>query len=496
MVNQNTSQYLFDSDWYRQQYPDIPKSGIDPLYHYLNYGIKEGRLPCRVEALEWETALWETSAPEQQCLQALTKLQTSSQPLDVSYAAFALGRWYAWQNNWVVAARALAGRTQTSPKLPDHHGPDLLEVEALTRSGQFAMAWRKLGELHQAAPEFADASLAVANLLGAMGGQFSAAPDQTKQAWQAQRLSWINRVWLQAGLESIEQSLANNPLILDNLSPLNPVPAPNVKVEGSDKPLVSVIIPAFNTAEGLLTALQSLVNQTLAGAFPGAVEVLVVDDASTDNTAAVAEQFARQHPSVRVLRQPVNSGAYAARNRGLAEARGQCITVHDADDWSHPRKLEVQWQGLQEHPQWMACNSHWVRCTPGLVFSRWRMETGWIYRNTSSLMFRRKVYETLGFWDEVRVEADTEYYRRIRRAFGPETTGEVLPGVPLSFGRVLPSALTVHPETHLVTQFRGVRADYRKAAFEWHEQATTPEDLYMPRNAGQRAFEAPAGILR
>jgi hypothetical protein len=130
------------------------------------------------------------------------------------------------------------------------------------------------------------------------------------------------------------------------------------------------------------------------------------------------------------------------------------------------------------------------------MFSRWRMEEGWVYRNTSSLMFRRKVFDVLGYWDEVRVEADTEYHYRIRAAFGPQVTGEVLPGVPLAFGRVVPTALTVLPKTHLVTQFNGVRAEYRKAAFAWHAQAQAPEDLYLSRSADQRAFEAPADILR
>ncbi|TVT30965.1 glycosyltransferase family 2 protein [Marinobacter vinifirmus] len=490
---ENASRW-FDPDWYLQQYPDIAQAGLEPLQHYLNHGVKEGRLPCRLASLEWDQALWQQEQAEADCVQALTRLAASENPLEASYAAFALGRWHGWQDNWQEAARVLVARSQQPPRLPAHHGPDLLAVEALTRSGQLAGAWRRLLPLQQAEPEHADVCLAVANLLGAQVQQFEAAPAPVKQAWQNQRLGWINRVWRQAGLEPAQQAGSDQPLTIDNLAAPQPVPA--LTVEPDDRPLVSVIIPAYNAESGLRTALNSLVGQTLARAFPGAVEVVVVNDASTDNTAAIADAFAWQNPDVRVIHQTENSGAYAARNRGLAEARGQCITVHDADDWSHPRKLEAQWQALQEHPQWMACNSHWVRCTPDLQFSRWRMEEGWVYRNTSSLMFRRQVFETLGYWDEVRVEADTEYYYRIRAAFGAQATGEVLPGVPLAFGRVVPTALTVLPKTHLITQFKGVRADYRKAAFAWHEQAAGAEQLYMHRNTKNRPFEAPVGILR
>lgn len=484
----------FDSDWYRQQYPDVVQAGLEPLQHYLNHGRKEGRLPCRLYSLEWDQALWAQEQPQQVCVEALAELTASGNRLEASFAAFALGRWHACQGDWNAAARVLIGRAQQGARLPDHHGPDLLAVEALTRSGLLADAWRRLLVLQQAGPQQADVCLALANLLGAQQQRFSCAPEAVQQAWQSQRLTWINRVWQQAGLETVQLAEPGLSLTLDNLA--TPCPELALALESADRPLVSVIIPAYNAAAALHTALQSLAGQSLCRAFPGAVEVLVVNDASTDDTAAIAEAFARQHPFVRVLHQTENAGAYAARNCGLAEARGQCITVHDADDWSHPRKLELQWRALQRHPQWMACNSHWVRCTPDLVFSRWRMEDGWVYRNTSSLMFRRQVFEVLGYWDEVRVEADTEYYFRIRAAFGPQSTGEVLPGIPLALGRVVPTALTVMPATHLVTQFKGVRADYREAAFAWHGQAADADQLFMPRSPEQRPFRAPAGILR
>ncbi|UYO73885.1 glycosyltransferase [Halomonas qinghailakensis] len=500
----------FDSTWYCQQYPDVAAAGVDPYDHYMHHGVKEGRLPCPLKALEWDGALWQQTDDAAECVQALHHLLEHANPLEASFAGFALGRWYAWKQEWTEASRVLACRPMDDTCLPNHSGPALLEIEADTRSGAFSLAWRKIAQLRAQVPDYKDTFLAVSNLLQATAEQSAGVAGHVQATLQAQRLAWLNNVWLAAGLVPVALRNRQQPLSIDNLDSVrthrNDAGGPvqrQCSIESATKsatvsgrvPLVSVIVPVFNAGDGVLTALRSLAAQTLRRRFAGALEVIVVDDASTDNTVAVAEAFAAQTPGFRLLRQPENLGAYAARNRGLAEAKGECITVHDSDDWSHPQKLEIQWRGLQQHPEWVACNSYWVRCTSDLVFTSWRMEQGWIYRNTSSLMFRRKVFETLGYWDRVRVEADTEYHYRIQAAFGPQSLGEVLPGVPLAFGRVVPTALTMQSSTHLVTQFSGVRADYRKASEAWHRAASAPEDLYLPETPINRPFWAPVVII-
>ena len=95
-------------------------------------------------------------------------------------------------------------------------------------------------------------------------------------------------------------------------------------------PSVSVIIPAYNAADTLAETLASVVAQT----WPN-VEVLVVDDGSTDATADIVEMIAEQHHQVRLIRQ-TNAGVAAARNAGLREARGDLVAPLDADDLWHP----------------------------------------------------------------------------------------------------------------------------------------------------------------
>ena len=100
--------------------------------------------------------------------------------------------------------------------------------------------------------------------------------------------------------------------------------------------LVSVIVPAYNAARHLRQTLESIQLQT----YPS-IEVLVVDDGSTDSTPAIAAEFARADPRFRVITQ-ANAGVGAARNAAVREARGEYIAPADADDVWYPEKLEKQ----------------------------------------------------------------------------------------------------------------------------------------------------------
>jgi glycosyltransferase involved in cell wall biosynthesis len=103
-----------------------------------------------------------------------------------------------------------------------------------------------------------------------------------------------------------------------------------------DKPLVSVIIPAFNAAADIRQALHSVVTQTYR-----AIEVIVVDDGSSDATAAIVEEFISSNHQFQLIRQS-NAGVGAARNAAIRKARGKYIAPLDADDFWLPDKLEKQ----------------------------------------------------------------------------------------------------------------------------------------------------------
>jgi succinoglycan biosynthesis protein ExoO len=99
------------------------------------------------------------------------------------------------------------------------------------------------------------------------------------------------------------------------------------------RPLVSVVIPSFNAAQFIIRCLDSVFRQSV-----DSLEVIVVDDASTDDTAHVVSQYGA--PNLTLIRQPQNQGVCAARNRGVEFASGEWIAVMDADDWMSPHRLE------------------------------------------------------------------------------------------------------------------------------------------------------------
>jgi glycosyltransferase involved in cell wall biosynthesis len=98
---------------------------------------------------------------------------------------------------------------------------------------------------------------------------------------------------------------------------------------------VSVVVPTYNRSSRLGSTLQSALDQTLTD-----IEVVVVDDASTDDTRSVATSF--DDPRVRYLRHETNEGGAAARNTGIEAATGEYVAFLDDDDVWDPRKLERQ----------------------------------------------------------------------------------------------------------------------------------------------------------
>ncbi len=114
------------------------------------------------------------------------------------------------------------------------------------------------------------------------------------------------------------------------------------------RPPVSVIVPVYNSERFLAEALDSIARQSAPPA-----EIVVVDDGSTDESAAIAARY----PSVRLVRQ-ANAGVSAARNAGLAAATGERLAFLDADDLFLPGKLAAQALALDAHPEWDGVFGH------------------------------------------------------------------------------------------------------------------------------------------
>jgi len=171
----------------------------------------------------------------------------------------------------------------------------------------------------------------------------------------------------------------------------------------STSPLVSVIVPTYNRRAVLPRAVRSILEQTLQEA----VEVIVVDDGSTDGTA---DMLKTDFPTVQCIRQ-ANQGVSAARNTGLAAARGQWIALLDSDDHWLPQKLHSQLQALSAEPELRICHTEeiWIRNGRRVnPMKKHQKSGGWIYLkclplcciSPSSVVIHREVFDDVGLFDE------------------------------------------------------------------------------------------------
>jgi hypothetical protein len=213
--------------------------------------------------------------------------------------------------------------------------------------------------------------------------------------------------------------------------PALPPAAGNLRGAGAlpvvNGPLVSVIMTAYNAAQRIGPALDGLLSQTWRN-----LEVLVVDDASTDGTADVVQRVAQADARVRAVLLPCNVGTYVAKTVGLELARGGFVTCHDSDDWSHPLRIERQMLPLLKDSRLVATTSQWVRIQDDGVFYA-RPVHPLARMNPASPLFRKQaVLQRTGAWDAVRTGADSEFQTRLRLVFGRRAVRRL--ALPLTLG--------------------------------------------------------------
>lgn len=106
--------------------------------------------------------------------------------------------------------------------------------------------------------------------------------------------------------------------------------------------MISVIVPIYNVEEYLSTCIESILNQTYKN-----LEILLIDDGSTDNSGKICDMYAKRDSRCIVIHQ-LNKGLSGARNTGLDYATGEYISFVDGDDYIHPQMLEILYEALQK----------------------------------------------------------------------------------------------------------------------------------------------------
>ena len=128
--------------------------------------------------------------------------------------------------------------------------------------------------------------------------------------------------------------------------------------------LLSVIMPLYNTGEPFIACMDSLIAQTWKN-----IEIIIVNDGSTDNSAELAQAYVDRYPHVHLLHQR-NAGVSAARNTGIKIARGEYIAYVDGDDIAYPQMYETLMNmALTDNLDVAQCNADWCIAETGKTWA-------------------------------------------------------------------------------------------------------------------------------
>lgn len=177
--------------------------------------------------------------------------------------------------------------------------------------------------------------------------------------------------------------------------------------------LVTIIVPMKNSSTTLNYSIQSLLNQTYTN-----IEIIVVDDGSTDNSYEIAKNFQSKDSRIKLIQNSQSIGPYGCKNIALKYAKGVYITCHDSDDWSHPERIdrqirELKKTGVDVNITFMLRMNKLGKFTRAAKLSKICLD-GLQRLCFSSLLIRKSTLtDNYGQWDYVKKAADSELLQRI-----------------------------------------------------------------------------------
>lgn len=180
---------------------------------------------------------------------------------------------------------------------------------------------------------------------------------------------------------------------------------------------VSVVLPTYNGAQYLEQSIQSVLSQTHQD-----LELIIVDDCSTDGTSEIIQRFARQDSRVKVIRNAENQKLPRSLNIGFRQASGDYLTWTSDDNFYQDTAIEVMVQALEQNPEFgmaycdMACIYE-----DGIQLRRPHMDIGQLYVEDvigACFLYRREILETVGEYDpDMALVEDYDYWLRINQQY-------------------------------------------------------------------------------
>jgi glycosyltransferase involved in cell wall biosynthesis len=232
--------------------------------------------------------------------------------------------------------------------------------------------------------------------------------------------------------------------------------------------LIDVVIPVFNGAKTVRSAVESIKDQTVRG-----IKILIVDDGSTDDTPHILTEIAGGDARVKVIRQP-HGGVVAARNTGLAHCRAEFVALLDADDLAYPHRFAKQLAYLQEHPECVAVSGA-IRFIDELGFlgdilrlpSPDEADAEWVpakepYLIHSCLMARLSALRAVGGYRNVVYSEDSDLYWRIHQPGKLHNMDTVLGGYRMHNASISGSSINNGRTMALSSQLAAISAVRRR----------------------------------
>lgn len=320
--------------------------------------------------------------------------------------------------------------------------------------------------------------------------------DKSLVRWASSNDVFITASQIEKNAGDSKQQLQhiNSMLALHNLAPVNSSSEELAITPGflstetskiiEDNRLVSIIMTTYKRDPLLNAAINSILNQTYRN-----LELIIVDDCSPDDNFSNLEQLAREDQRIRVFQMEENGGTYVAKNFGMTKAKGDFIGFMDSDDYCHAQRIEFQMSSMEEHPSVMGITHDYFRIdeSSDIEFRG----IGALRMACISLLIRREVMHDIGFFDSLRVGADTEYIERIEAKYGQERRLRLR--IPSMFMMLHTKSLTGGGPFHISWRsVTGHRLQHHSSFRAWHKKIRSGNsEGYLPRHIFVRPFEAP-----
>ena len=253
-------------------------------------------------------------------------------------------------------------------------------------------------------------------------------------------------------------------------------------------PLVSIIMTVYGFNELVEYAIRSIQEQSYNN-----LEIIIVDDCSSDSDFKKLIEVSKGDSRIRVVQMAKNGGTYSAKNYGMSISNGKYISFHDSDDWLHPRKIETQVSLMLNQPNLVATFSNYFRVDEnGNIIFR---GNGAVRPACISLVIDREVVlNKIGYFDSVRVSADSEYEYRILKVFGEDRVQYL--HSPLLVASVRSESLSQGGKFAVGwSGLSGHRLEYRKEYTKWHNSEDFESNPYIEIQSENRRFPAPNEMM-